>query len=681
MTLTASNAPSWLWSNGATTQSITVNASGTFTVATSNGSCSTTSAATTVTVNANPPATITATGPTTFCDGGSVTLTANAAPAWLWSNGATTQSIVVTASGTFTVTTSNSGCATTSAPVTVTVNPAPNAAISAPAALLGNSTANAASVVDAGAGATYLWTIANGTITSGQATPNIAFTAGTSGTSTLTVIVNAGGCSATGTTTMPITPTTAPGADLAITKLAPASVQAGAVFAYTLIVSNNGPDAASVSVSDVLPAGTTLVSFAAAPFSCAEFASGIQCTGPLSAFSSKVITINVHAPQTPGTITNTATVSGGPGDPDPSNDSDSATTNVTAAPVQCTTTPPTLIAPASHATVDSPVTFSWSTVDNATAYELWIDSALAGTTNTTTLTLPLPSGDGTWYVVARLAADCTPVVSAQRTFTVATRNTCGSHQRPQLTTPTANANATSPVTFNWTAVAEAIGYRIWIEADNTAPQDLGTTAATTLTAAVPPGAIVAYVDALFSGCDATRSDAVAFRVAATDPCATRAATTPIAPANNSVVNSSSVELRWQPVAHNSGYRIWASIDGAAPTVLGTTDDTTLHAFIERGDVLWFVETLFDGCASTESPRFHFTIPAAQNCGTAVPQLIAPANATTTTNADVLFQWTSVANAVAYEVWLALDHGTPTLLGTTTSTSLTHTVAPGRLEWF
>jgi hypothetical protein len=78
-------------------------------------------------VNANPATpSITAGGPTTFCAGGSVTLSAPAASSYHWSDGETTQSIVVSTSGTFSVTVTNaSGCTSAqSAPVTVTVNPA-----------------------------------------------------------------------------------------------------------------------------------------------------------------------------------------------------------------------------------------------------------------------------------------------------------------------------------------------------------------------------------------------------------------------------------------------------------------------------------------------------------------------------------------------------------------------------
>lgn len=67
--------------------------------------------------------TITPGGPTTFCSGGSVTLTASAGASYLWSNSETTQSILVTTSGNYTVSvTDNSNCTATSTATTVTVN-------------------------------------------------------------------------------------------------------------------------------------------------------------------------------------------------------------------------------------------------------------------------------------------------------------------------------------------------------------------------------------------------------------------------------------------------------------------------------------------------------------------------------------------------------------------------------
>ncbi len=120
---------SYLWSNGASTQSITVNGplgATNYTVTVTTGSCVVTSSPTTVTVNASPTAAISAGSTTTFCQGGSVVLTASAGSSWLWSNGATTQSTTVSAAGSYTVVVTNaSGCSNTSSATAVSVNPNP----------------------------------------------------------------------------------------------------------------------------------------------------------------------------------------------------------------------------------------------------------------------------------------------------------------------------------------------------------------------------------------------------------------------------------------------------------------------------------------------------------------------------------------------------------------------------
>ena len=66
---------------------------------------------------------ITASGSTVLCQGGSVTLTSSTEANYLWSNGLTTQSIVVTTPGTYTVSTTCGTIVATSAPVTVSVIP------------------------------------------------------------------------------------------------------------------------------------------------------------------------------------------------------------------------------------------------------------------------------------------------------------------------------------------------------------------------------------------------------------------------------------------------------------------------------------------------------------------------------------------------------------------------------
>ncbi len=129
VTLTASGGTSYLWSNGATTASIVVRTDGTYSVTgTSAAGCASAPASTTVTVNPLPVVTVNTTGATTFCQGDSVTLTASGGTSYLWSNGATTATIVVRTGGTYSVTgTSATGCAAATTPTTVVVNPLPAA--------------------------------------------------------------------------------------------------------------------------------------------------------------------------------------------------------------------------------------------------------------------------------------------------------------------------------------------------------------------------------------------------------------------------------------------------------------------------------------------------------------------------------------------------------------------------
>ncbi len=128
VTLTSTAATTYLWSNGATTQSISTNVTGSYSVTVSNASgCSAASTATAVTVNPNPVATITAGGGVTnLCPGTTVTLTASAATSYLWSNGATTPSITVTAAGSYSVTVTNAtNCSNTSAATVVSYSSCP----------------------------------------------------------------------------------------------------------------------------------------------------------------------------------------------------------------------------------------------------------------------------------------------------------------------------------------------------------------------------------------------------------------------------------------------------------------------------------------------------------------------------------------------------------------------------
>lgn len=122
--LTANSGSQYLWSpGGETTRTITVSSSGSYTVRVTNSSgANATSTPVVVTVNSTlPTPTVNASGPTTFCPGGSVTLSSSSGGSYLWSNGATTQSITVSTAGSYHVTVTTGNCSATSANTNVTL--------------------------------------------------------------------------------------------------------------------------------------------------------------------------------------------------------------------------------------------------------------------------------------------------------------------------------------------------------------------------------------------------------------------------------------------------------------------------------------------------------------------------------------------------------------------------------
>jgi len=198
--LTSSATSGNVWSTNATTPEITVTTSGSYTVTVTDGNnCSATSTATTVNVSASPAPTVNASA-TAACSGETVTLTASTADSYLWSNNATTQAIQVTASGNFTVTTTNSNACNgvgASAPTTVTFTATPTAAGSF------STSGNVVTFTNTSTGATsYSWDFDDFTNSSASA-PVHAYAANGSYTVVLTAIN--GNCTDTQSFTVAIT--------------------------------------------------------------------------------------------------------------------------------------------------------------------------------------------------------------------------------------------------------------------------------------------------------------------------------------------------------------------------------------------------------------------------------------------------------------------------------------------
>jgi hypothetical protein len=348
-----------------------------------------------------------------------------------------------------------------------------------------------------------------------------------------------------------------------------------------------------------------------------------------------------------------------------------------------------LLTPADGASTTSPVRLSWTAVAEATFYRVWISTDGGAPvnierTNGTEATLRLPSGAMTWYVDAQ-REHCDAVVSDEGHFTVARAASCESNAVPQLIAPLGTranpASANNPVTLVWNAVANAIGYRVWISHDLLSFEDIALTGATRLELDdLDPGVHAWYVQALFEGCSPTASAESFFRVGETEPRCPTGKPSIVSPSDGSQ-STSPVTFRWTAVEGAIKYRVFASIDESEIKLLGSTDDTELTRTLPPGRVVWAVEAVFDECPSTISNRVAFTIPRGQNCNNAPAQLASPGNGATNVASPVDFAWSPVSRAVKYVLFAQANDGSPTAIASTSDTHFTHAMPAGVIRWW
>jgi len=137
--------------------------------------------------------TISSSGTTSFCSGGSVTLTASTGSSYLWSNGATSSSITVNSSGSYTCQVTQNGVTGTSPAKNVTVNILPAASFIIASTATGSVVLNSTSTAGSGSISSYQWYYNGNAI---GAANSSSYTASSDGDYTLKVI-NSNGCEQT----------------------------------------------------------------------------------------------------------------------------------------------------------------------------------------------------------------------------------------------------------------------------------------------------------------------------------------------------------------------------------------------------------------------------------------------------------------------------------------------------
>lgn len=129
------------WSTGDTSATIIATEAGAYNVTITNAEgCTAISNSIVVTVDPVQIPVLSALGDTTFCSGGEVVLTCSDATSYLWSTGATTQSIAVSQSGQYTVAAQGLCAMFSSAPININVLAAPLPTVEPDTILVGEST-------------------------------------------------------------------------------------------------------------------------------------------------------------------------------------------------------------------------------------------------------------------------------------------------------------------------------------------------------------------------------------------------------------------------------------------------------------------------------------------------------------------------------------------------------------
>ena len=266
-TLTATGGTTYLWSTGATTNSITISPASTisYTVTGTTNGCSDDTVAT---VTVNPLPVITVNSPA-ICSGQTATLTAGGGTTYLWSTGATTNSITDTPSATtsYTVTGTTSGCSDT-AIATVTVGGNLSITVNSPSICAGET-----ATLTANGGSTYSWSTGD---TINPVTVNPA------SSTTYTVTGTSGGCSGTAIATVTV------GGSLVITVNSP-TICTGEIATLTAsggttYLWSTGDTSNAITDSPTTDTSYTVIGTTAG---CSDTATSIVTVNPLP-----VITVN-----------------------------------------------------------------------------------------------------------------------------------------------------------------------------------------------------------------------------------------------------------------------------------------------------------------------------------------------------------------------------------------------------
>jgi len=310
------------------------------------------------------------------------------------------------------------------------------------------------------------------------------------------------------------------------------------------------------------------------------------------------------------------------------------------------------------------ISFSWTPVPGATAFELWIgtqpgahdvyfySTATAPNPGSVTSAVASVPSIGTYY-----ATVLTQTASGWTNATTAFQATALTY----LATP-ANGARVPPrkVQFNWTTTPGALSYTLWV---GTAPGTYDVLYYTTALLA-NPGSITSTTANLPAGVTlyATMTTQTATGSAAsTSVFQTADPSYLTAPANGATVSPLNTQFSWTSGSGALNYTLWIGTSpGTNDVFYYTTANLANPASVTSTTAnLPDGETLYATLWTMTSSGYVSTPSSFQT--SAAPYLSAPANGSTVSPLNTQFSWTSVSGALNYTLWIGTAPGTQDVL--------------------
>ncbi len=325
------------------------------------------------------------------------------------------------------------------------------------------------------------------------------------------------------------------------------------------------------------------------------------------------------------------------------------------------------------------VTLSWTSVSNATSYNIYYATA-AGVSITSGTKISMASSPyvqtgltaatSYYYVVTAVNSAGESAASAQAS--AATASTTPIPTVPAAPTGVIATGGTNQVTLKWDTVSTATSYNLYYATTSGVTKATGTKISSATSPAVQTGLTdsTAYYY-IVTAVNSAGEGAASVQVAATTLAVTPAPTAPAAPTGVTAVGGTNqATISWPAVAGAASYNVyWSTKNGVTMAsgmkVAGVTSPKIINA-LSAGTTYYFIVTAVNSVGESAASSQSSATTAA-----APPSVPAtPTGVTATGGANqVSIAWTAVSGATSYNIyWLTATGVTTSSPKITTTTN-------------